>query len=365
MKSTICLCMIVKNEAHVIARALRSVKPYIDYWVIADTGSTDNTKEIIEKEMAGVPGELLDIPFKNYGYNRSEVFKVADTKADYMLVLDADDEFICKGTMPQLTADSYKMNIELGEGGLCTYRQHRLFSTRLNWRYRGAVHEYPTASVPWKTDFICYLTIKSYGTGATSKDPNKYKEHARMIREDMETNPDCDIPRSTFYMGQSLFCAGEYKDAIPYFRSRTQMGGGSNNNEIYYSYYQLGNIAFTLHAVDHAVANFLNAHNEDPRRAEPLYKLCLIYRTEKKYNLGYMFGQMALKCKPDNKYMFCEPHLYNVVLWDEVALCAYYTGKMKLAEQLNKKILATHGLAEDYRKRIEKNLEFARNGGHA
>jgi len=41
--------MIVKNEAHVIVKTLINLCEKIDfsYWVICDTGSTDNTKEVI------------------------------------------------------------------------------------------------------------------------------------------------------------------------------------------------------------------------------------------------------------------------------------------------------------------------------
>ena len=42
------LAMIVKNEAPNILECLESVAPYICSYVIADTGSTDNTKEIIK-----------------------------------------------------------------------------------------------------------------------------------------------------------------------------------------------------------------------------------------------------------------------------------------------------------------------------
>ena len=48
VKKTICLNMIVKNEAHVIKSTLESIYKYIDYYVISDTGSTDNTKNIIK-----------------------------------------------------------------------------------------------------------------------------------------------------------------------------------------------------------------------------------------------------------------------------------------------------------------------------
>ncbi|WP_225094669.1 hypothetical protein [Streptomyces sp. CoH27] len=40
---TLCLCLMVKNEARVIERCLELVRPLVDTWVISDTGSTDGT----------------------------------------------------------------------------------------------------------------------------------------------------------------------------------------------------------------------------------------------------------------------------------------------------------------------------------
>ena len=357
--SSICLCMMVKNEGHVIANALRSVKPFISHWVISDTGSTDDTKEVITKELEGIPGEFVDVPFKNYGYNRTKVFEAAYNKADYMLVLDADDIFNLTKPLSRLDQPCYEVDIALGVGGLCVYRQLRLFRADLPWEYVGAVHEIPFCPIAWKAEYLKNIRIDTFGTGATSKDPKKYLVHAAMIKEDIETNPKCDVPRATFYLAQSLFCAGDNKEAIRHYRARVQMGPGSNVNEIFYSYYQLGNLAYSIHAVDPAIANFLLAHNADPRRAEPLYKLCLIYRNDNKFNVGYEFGQMALKCKPSNEFMFCEPHLYGAVLWDEVSLCAYYTGRKKLSASFCKKILSVPGLDPEYRARVERNLAFS------
>ena len=50
-KKTICLNMIVKNESAIIERCLNSLVNQIDYWVIVDTGSTDNTPMIIKNFM--------------------------------------------------------------------------------------------------------------------------------------------------------------------------------------------------------------------------------------------------------------------------------------------------------------------------
>ena len=46
--SQLSLVMIVKNESKIIERCLDSIKPIIDSIIISDTGSTDNTIEIID-----------------------------------------------------------------------------------------------------------------------------------------------------------------------------------------------------------------------------------------------------------------------------------------------------------------------------
>ena len=47
---SICLNMIVKNESHIICKTFDNILKYvpITYWVISDTGSTDNTIELIK-----------------------------------------------------------------------------------------------------------------------------------------------------------------------------------------------------------------------------------------------------------------------------------------------------------------------------
>ena len=89
-KKTVCLNMIVKNEARVIEKCLASVKPLIDSWVIVDTGSSDDTQSIIRKYMADLPGELHEKPWVNFAHNRNEALQLAKEKADYVLLIDAD-----------------------------------------------------------------------------------------------------------------------------------------------------------------------------------------------------------------------------------------------------------------------------------
>ena len=88
---TICAALIVKNESKVVKRCLSSIKNYIDYWVVCDTGSTDDTKSIVSSELSEIPGELHQVPWINFGHNRTQLLQLCKGKADYLLLIDADE----------------------------------------------------------------------------------------------------------------------------------------------------------------------------------------------------------------------------------------------------------------------------------
>ena len=88
------LNMIVKNEGHIIRDTLTKLLkkvPEIDYWVISDTGSTDETKKIISDffKERNIKGELFDDEWKDFGYNRTKALEHAFGKSKYLLIFDA------------------------------------------------------------------------------------------------------------------------------------------------------------------------------------------------------------------------------------------------------------------------------------
>ena len=52
------LVMIVKNEAASIVQTIESVKEWVDRYCILDTGSTDNTVQLIQSSFQSVPGKV-------------------------------------------------------------------------------------------------------------------------------------------------------------------------------------------------------------------------------------------------------------------------------------------------------------------
>ncbi len=83
---TVSVCMIVKNEEAQLRQCLQSLLPIADEIIIADTGSTDRTKEIA----AEFTDKIYDFPWiDDFAAARNFVFSKA-TK-DYIYTADADE----------------------------------------------------------------------------------------------------------------------------------------------------------------------------------------------------------------------------------------------------------------------------------
>ncbi len=139
--------MIVKNESKIIRRLIESVASLIDCYCICDTGSTDNTVEIVESffKEKGIPGKIPKEPFRDFGYNRSYALKQCETMdADYILLLDADMIFeLGTDVSPAdfkrgLTHDVYHM---FQGTDSFYYKNSRIAKNRKGISYWGVTHE--------------------------------------------------------------------------------------------------------------------------------------------------------------------------------------------------------------------------------
>lgn len=83
---TISVCMIVKNEEEQLGACLESLLPIADEIIIADTGSTDRTKEIA----ARFTDKIYDFAWID-DFSAARNFAFSKAKMDYIYTADADE----------------------------------------------------------------------------------------------------------------------------------------------------------------------------------------------------------------------------------------------------------------------------------
>lgn len=226
--SSICLNMIVKDEAAIITDTLENLLQHIpiSYWVIADTGSSDDTPKLIRQffDTHNIPGELIFRQWENFGRNRQQALEAAQGKTDYVFFFDADDRI--SGTLPfnnstvPLHADAYafKMHNQNTPGQI--YDRRLLVRNNGMFRWRGAVHEQIDADQAYTQILVDgSYSIISGRFGARSRNSQRYLEDARILEKSFseDDNPHLRC-QNAFFCGQSYRDAGMYEEAAHWFQ---------------------------------------------------------------------------------------------------------------------------------------------------
>jgi len=351
--------MIVKNEAHVIERCLRSVLPFIDSWVIADTGSSDGTQSIIQRTLGTLPGMLLERPWKDFAHNRNESLALARTLASYSLIIDADDNLqLTDGfSLPELTADGYSFDILHGS---VRYRRAHLVKNALSWHWEGVLHEYLTCDDPHLVEHLPGLAIRYNGDGARSKDPEKFRRDARLLEETLQKDNINDALRTRylFYLAQSYRDGGDRPAALKYYLERAECTGWVE--ETYISLLAAGRLQFELkRPLEETLASFARASALLPERLEARHGAALVLRLAKRYQEAFDIAASGLGRTAPPQGLFVESSIYEYGLRDEYAVSGYWAGHYVESLDACLTLLACETAPASDRKRFLSNARFA------
>lgn len=326
----ICLTMIVKNESAIIERCLDSVLPVIDCLSICDTGSTDNTVELIEAYMHKyhLPGKVHRHEWKNFGHNRTASAQAAaetlkelgfPVERSYLLLIDAD---MILEVHPQfnkraLVADCYALTQENGD---LAYKNDRLLKASLPWRCIGVTHEYwdsPRVQTRWPLDS---LSIDDQDDGGCKSD--KFERDLILLTQGLIDEPN--NPRYMFYLAQTYLCLGQYENSNDWYQRRVDAGGWEE--EVWYSKYMIGQNYESMGKWDEALKAHFDAFNFHPTRAEPLYNIAKYYREREQFSLAVLFAKMGRSIPyPKRESLFISRSIYSYGFDEELSIAAYYT----------------------------------------
>jgi glycosyltransferase involved in cell wall biosynthesis len=315
---TVCLNMIVKNESKVIERCLASIKNLIDYWIIVDTGSCDGTQQIIKEYLNDMPGALYERPWVNFSHNRNEALVFAKDKGDYLLFIDADDylEISDSFKMPDLVLDCYA--IEFIHGG-CRSAQVLFANNRIDWKWKGVVHEAIDYSAASGLLLKGIINKKGYDGNRSIDLRKKYFRDAQILETALQDEPH--NAQYVFHLGVCCEAAEQYEPSLKYYEKRVEMD--DDPFELYFSFYRIGALQERLNMKSELFINsYLKAFAIRPHRLEPLYYLANYFIQNNCPVLGYLISGYALSVPFRDDFFFTQYPIYEYGLKDQFALCA-------------------------------------------
>ena len=327
LEPTICLNMIVKNESHIIEDTLNMLcsKINFSYWVICDTGSTDNTCDIITHffQSKHIQGELHNHEWKNFAHNRTLALQAAFNKTDLLFVFDADDEICGQLNMPT-TVDSDGYMLNFGHATGISYQRMLLVNNRIHWEYKSVIHEYIHCLKPNSTlttiegDYY----IVSGRRGHRSSDVNKYLKDALILEEayaEAKQNGDDLHMRYAFYCANSYKDCGKHEDAIKWYKVTLTQDNWSQ--EKYMCCLNLYNEYNAIGETEKGIFYLVESFKYDTERMECVYILIKHYLLNGLPNVAYKYYENVKEfyegkylTTNNNGKLFVEPDKANFFL---------------------------------------------------
>jgi glycosyltransferase involved in cell wall biosynthesis len=363
---SLCLVMIVKDEEDTIATCLKSVAPYISYWVIVDTGSKDNTISVINQTMQelGIQGELHERPWVNFEVNRTESLQLAKDKCDYRWIIDADDTFYPENPNINPFAgldkrpDGYQILYKLSS---LQYHRVQIVKSDQDWVYKGVLHEYLHLEKPEivqgiVTNCCVHASISPLKRASTLEE--KYSNDAKILEDALINEPQ--NTRYQFYLAQSYRDSSQYEKAIEAYSKRVEMGDW--DEEIYYSMYMIAKIKEKIGGTSEEISElYMRAWEFRPERLEALFHAMRKLRDQKRFLLAFAIGDVGIKTRGTGDILFVEPEIWQWRLLDEYSLSAYYIGNPEISTEKTEAIIKSpffKDLHTEEQKRLKKNMDF-------
>jgi glycosyltransferase involved in cell wall biosynthesis len=346
------LVMIVKNSGEILRECLQKNRRFIDHWTIVDTGSTDNTPDIIREELRDIPGTLHFSEFTNFSETRNKAFELADKKCKYMIVLD-DSYEIGNGKemreyLQKSNADVINSKIAFKRENVLTdlYYSHRITKSSSGLRYKFRVHEIldipdkirrkRTQTVDEKTFYIIDHTNNEHGSRTQARNKRDI-EHLLLDLKDYPKDP-----RLFYYLAVTSFNLVQPDEAVKYLTKLLDM---TNIKE--YTYYAEYNLILQNYIKTDDRATYqkklMNLQQRYLDRAEPSYKLAVSFYEEGQLDkINAIMDRLIQVPLPQLSYTILEHHVYEYQIPYLYCEVKFKSGLVEKGVTVLKDLLAQH-----------------------
>jgi glycosyltransferase involved in cell wall biosynthesis len=361
--------MIVRDEEPIIKRCLDSVSPLTDCWVICDTGSVDRTKETIQDyfNQADTPGHLIENEWDDFGVNKTYIIQKAQElypNIPFFFIIDADEVFVRKNKTPIDLSDREALLKFCNENpqhsviqfityyGTLEYPRWQVMRNDRKYRWDYPYHEL-LASTPGYSQTV-YNGMFNWARkeGNSSRDPNRTQWYVKKGYEYLEKHPD--DPRMTFYLGQSLYEARMYEEAIKVLMKRSDIRVGYDQERFIAMIYAF-RCCQAIKDSTQALEIINRAIREFPKRLEGYYEKMKFYDEKSDHKSAFEAGRAGPynENSAANTMLFKDVDVWNYKHKFQLGLICYYVNEYELGVELLTSVLPVHPTPDFVHKQLK------------
>ena len=350
----ICVYAICKNEETFVERWMDSVGE-ADCVVVADTGSTDRTVELLKKRGAVVYTESI-VPWR-FDTARNVALSHVPDDVDICVSNDLDEIFepgwrkkLEDAWQPHHTRARYLFTWTFNSDGT-PKKQFPMekIHKRHGYRWVHPVHEVLeyNGEGPEQTVWVNGLVLNHYPD--TSKPRTQYLP---LLELSAEENPQDD--RTIFWLGREYMYYKMYDKCIETLKRHLSLPSAQWDEERCASMRFIAKSYVALNHRNRAKQWLYKAIAECPRVREPYYQLARMGYEENNWPLVYCMVEKMLSITQRSGSYLVEPETWDYAPYDLGAICCYRLGLYEKSYEYGKKACE---LAPDH-ERLKNNLEL-------
>jgi hypothetical protein len=293
------LAVIVKNGGKHFESMLKDNINVFDRWTILDTGSTDNTTDIIKNTLQKKEGNLFEEPFVNFKDSRNRCLDLCKTDCKFILILD--DTYHVKGDLRGFLntirgdqfGTSYSIYIQSDD---TQYVSNRIIKSESGLRYIYKIHEVidtknnVNVCIPLSDTYI-FDSISEFMQKRTLD--RKYYD-LNLLFEMVQEEPD--NPRHLYYIAQTYNLLKKFDLAYDFFLRRAENPNGFIQERVD-SYFEAARLAnFKLDKKWEICFDLYNkSYNLDKTRPDSLYFIGIHFYLEKDFKTAFEYFKSCFK----------------------------------------------------------------------
>ncbi len=240
-KVRLSLCMIVRDSAKTLPACLESIRPWVDEMVIVDTGSKDDTIDVIKR----FGGRLFHFPWCD-DFSAARNVSLKHAKGEWLFWMDSDDTITpeCARKLRELAYGEtdrsilgYVVQVHCpggGEGGdldVTAVDHVKLIRNRPSLRFEGRIHEQILPAIRREGGEVAWTDLYVVHSGSDQSveaQERKRQRDLRILGQELKERPE--HPFTLFNLGMTYADGGHYEEAAGYLeRSILRSGEGDSH----------------------------------------------------------------------------------------------------------------------------------------